>query len=101
MKIDAITEAYTDALDRVYPPMKWRSVWSSGDNIPLGIAFPSAWSSALKLPNFYERGLFLFSEEGHPHHIPDLDESAAGRQVVAYNRREAEARLRIALREKQ
>lgn len=99
--IDAIAQQYTDELDRVYPPMRWTSRWSDGGNIPLGLNFHAAVQEALRVPNYYGGGLWLFSEEGHGHLVPDLDEAAAGWSVFAWTGREAEARLRETLRQAQ
>lgn len=99
MDIDVIAAGHTDDLDRVYPPMLWYAIWSDGSNIPLGLAMPDWARQILHVPDYYRPGLWLFSDEGHGHHLPDIGRVGFGISVTAYNRREAEARLRLYLAE--
>lgn len=96
-ELDDIAREHTTDLDRVYPPMRWRAVWSDGANLPLGLVYPAAFARVLNLPTWYPEGLMLFSDEGHTHRVEDLGPAAAGQVVVAWNRGEAAARLRKAL----
>jgi hypothetical protein len=95
--IDPIAMKYTTDLDRVYPPMKWTAQWSDAGNLPCALRWTGEYAALLKrlhCPDFYAHGLWLFSDEGHAHHLQDLGPEYAGRIVLGWNRREAEARLR-------
>jgi hypothetical protein len=87
--IDAIALELTTELDRVYPPMRWTARWSDGNNIPFGLAAESWLRRAIKIPDYYRAGLWLFSEEWHGHLVPDIGSAADGLRVTAWNRAEA------------
>ncbi len=86
------------AIDTVYPPMRWTSRWSNGDDIPFGHKVPSWVREVIEpIAEFYPRGLLLFSEEGGMEPIPDGLPTQGGITVYGYTRRHALALFREAV----
>jgi len=68
--------------------VEWRSVWSDGGNIPLGIAAESD-RHAKMLPSFFPAGLLLFSQKGRFAKVPDGRPEHTRMTVQAYTKEHA------------
>lgn len=96
MQPDAIALFFTDPLDRVYPPMTWTSLWSTGTNMPLArTPLEKQLLDYLDGPEFYGEGLWLLSEERHAIQVPNGRPDEAGVSVCAWTRREALIRFEV------
>lgn len=65
--------------------VEWRSVWSDGGNIPLGIAAESDRHAAM-LPAFFPAGLLLFSQKGRFAKVPGGTAEHTRMVVKAYTK---------------
>ncbi len=94
MTPDRIALALTTERDRVYPPMRWVARWSTGTNIPLGLN-RGALAAALQIPDWYDQGLWLISEQGHGQLLEGFGPAYDGASVTAWSGIEARARLAL------
>jgi len=98
--LDEIAIQYTEPIDRRYPPMRWYVRWSDGtlkqaDHTP-HLRELETWLNDHGWDTAYGRGMWLISDEGHGVCVskdPNFD--LVGASVIAWTRREAEARFRM------
>lgn len=76
-------------LDMVYPPMKWTSKFSTGENMPFaeGMSVQDKMifmAAGIDMPSHYPAGLWLFSDNFPRTHMPEYTSGPEGVVVEAY-----------------